>query len=155
MKRFLSFFLTVIMLISIAPMKTFAINRNTLESDIGYFDDGSYIIIELQESPINSLSTNTVTKTKVATFYDTNNNKEWVISLTGTFTYTGSSSTCTNATSSYTIYENSWKVTSKTTSKSGNKAKCDYVVKRYFLGVPVKTIEKSLSLTCSNTGVCS
>lgn len=54
----------------------------------------------------------------------------------------------------YYIYTK-WKITSATASKSGNKATGDVTAKRYVLGIPVETVEKTITLTCSASGVIS
>ena len=46
----------------------------------------------------------------------------WSVSVTGTFSYNGSSCTCTKATSSTTKPSSMWSLSNKKVSKSGNKA---------------------------------
>lgn len=143
------------MLLVMLPTVAFANEKIATDSYIEYFDDGSYTVTEIKTNDISTLSTSTKTYTKQATYYSSNDEKLWAVYLTGTFTYTGSSATCTKSTVSYTIYDSNWKVSKATASKSGRTATGDFAVKRYVLGVPVKTINKTLTLTCSNTGVCS
>lgn len=155
MKKAISLFSTISILLVMLPTVAFANEKNTTDSYIDYFEDGSYIVTEIETSTISTFSTSSTSKTKTSTYYDDNDNKLWTICLAATFSYTGSSATCTKATTSYSIYNSYWKVTKGTASRSGRTATGDFTVKKYVLGVPVKTINKTLTLTCSNTGVCS
>lgn len=155
MKKCTALFIAVLMLImSVFPVTAVA-NDETINCYVEYFDDGSYIITEIATSNISTMATSTKTHKKTSSYYDADNKKLWTVNLTGTFTYTGNSATCTKATTSYTIYDSKWKVTSATASKNSRTATGDFTVKRYTLGIPTKTINKALTITCSNTGVCS
>lgn len=123
-------------------------------SDIVYLEDGSYLIIETSDK-ISTRANNTKSGTKTISHYSDDDEKLWDATIRGTFTYTGSSSTCTAATISYNIYNDNWKITSATADKSSNKAIGNVVAKRYVLGIPIKTVEQIITLTCSATGVLS
>lgn len=155
MKKIISVFSVILMMLVMFPTTAFAGENNITNREVEYFDDGSYIVTELVESGISTLATSTVSKTKSSSYYDSNNKMLWTVRLDATFRYTGSSATCTSAAASHTIYDSSWKVTSGTASKSGNKATGNFTVKKYVLGIPVKTVNRTLTITCSNTGVCS
>lgn len=137
------------------PATAFANEKIVTDSYVEYFEDGSYIVTELTESTITTFAAKTVSSSKSSHFYESDNSKAWTVTLNATFSYTGSSATCTKATTSSTIYNSAWKVTSAVASKSGNKATGTFTVKKYVLGIPVKTVNKTLTITCSNTGVCS
>lgn len=155
MKKIIAVLLAVVMMLGVCPISALASENVTTETDVEYFEDGSYMVTEMTTSTISTFAAKTVSKTKSAHYYDSNDNKEWTVSLSATFSYTGSSATCTGATTSHTIYNDAWKVTSAVPSKSGNKATGTFTVKKYVLGIPVKTVNKTLTITCSNTGVCS
>lgn len=138
----------------IFPITIYANDCNTTETTIEYFEDGSYLITQ-SEISVTPFAASTKSHTKSANYYDANGDLAWKVSLTGTFTYTGSSATCTKATKSYKIYDDRWKVTSSGASKSGNKATGNFTVKRYLGSIPIKTVNKTLTITCSKTGVCS
>lgn len=156
MKRILTFFLAVFMLLSV-PTISYANDSSDNKSDsyIEYYSDGSYSVTTIKTDSIAIMANSTISKTKYIEHYSSKNEKEWEVTVTGTFTYTGTSATCTNSTVSYTIYDKNWKVTSAVASKSGRTATGEFTLKRYFLGVPTKTVNQTLTLTCSNTGVCS
>ena len=77
------------------------------------------------------------------------------VTVTGTFTYTGSSSTCTKSIASATSKNANWKISSKSASKSGNKATAKATAKRYVDGTAVETQNCTVTLTCSSNGSLS
>lgn len=157
MKKFLILFFTVVLLL-LMPFSVFAESKTDTvvseDSYIEYFDDGSYIVTEIISNEIQSRATG-VAKTKSEHYYNSNNEKEWTITVTGTFNYDGQTSACTKAVTSYTIYNDNWKVTEAKASRNGATAKGEFTVKKYFLGVPIKTVNKTVTLTCSKNGAFS
>lgn len=153
MKKIASVFLLSLMLFSICSFNIFAANENSNTSII-HLDNGAYLVIEVSEINI-SRATNTKSGTKSITYKNDDNETMWKATITGTFTYTGSSATCTKASISYNVYADNWKMKEATASKSGNKAIGDVTAKRYTLGIPVETVEQTFYLTCSATGTLS
>ncbi len=155
MKRLLSVVL-IILMVAMCNITSFAIVEKD-KAEMIYFEDGSYIEVVVIESDETFLTYATKTKTgdKVLSYKDSDGNLKWKVTLTGTFTYTGSSSTCTASTISYNVYDDNWKMKEATASKSGNKAIGDVTAKRYLLGIPVQTVEETITLTCSASGVLS
>lgn len=117
-----------------------------------YYDNGCYAVIVITEG---SSTRATKSGAKGYNFYNANGVLLWNVEITGTFTYDGSTSSCTNVTKSTKIYDGNWKVTAESCSKSGNKAYGDFTVKRYTLLVPVQTEVVNLVLACSPSGVLS
>lgn len=154
MKRITTVLLAMLMLVVMCPTNAFA-GEVATDQYVEYFEDGSYIVTELKTSGISTFAASTKNYSKSASYYNSDNEKEWTVTLSGTFSYTGSSATCTKATKSYKIYDDHWKVTSSSASKSGNKATGNFTVKRYLAGIPIRTVNKTLTITCSNSGVCS
>ena len=152
MKRSISLFLAMSLMFSLFAI---ANGRSLNEEDslilaVEYYPDGSYSITRLISE---TASRATITKSKVFDFYSASSVLLWQVKLTATFTYNGSTASCTNATPSYTVYNTAWKVKKATASYSGNTATGSFTVKRYNLGIPVETINKTLTLTCSPSGV--
>lgn len=143
------------MIAVLCPNTAFASEKVVTDSYIEYFEDGSYIVTELTESTITTFAAKTVSNSKSSHYYESNNSKAWTVTLNATFSYTGSSATCTKATTSNTIYNDAWKVTSAVASKSGNKGTGAFTVKKYAIGIPIKTMNRTVTITCSNSGVCS
>ena len=100
-------------------------------------------------------SNNTIQKTKNICYYDSKDILLWSVSLKGTFTYNGKTSACTAASVSYEIFDKNWKMTDASASKDGASAKGYFSVKQYKLGIPLKTFEKNIILTCDCNGKVS
>ena len=118
---------------------------------IEHYANGDYAVITMQDAS-EKANTGTVTKSKYYDYYDSSNVLQWTIQLTATFTYNGTTATCTSATPGHTIYNTSWQVTKETASRSGATATGEFTIKKYVLGIPVKTVNKTLTLTCTPNG---
>ena len=96
--------------------------------------------------------TRTVTKTKYVNYYDSNGTLLWTASLTATFTWNRQQATCTSATRHSVTYDRDWSVSSTHVVKEGNSATVRFTANQTKLGVPLKTIERTLTLTCDTKG---
>lgn len=158
MKKFLVLTLLFIMLFSSTTISSFASNNTTnniSSSDIMYFEDGSYIYSEITEFSNITRSSNTKSGKKTIYHCNADNDVLWTATVVGTFSYNGSSATCTNASVNYEISDSNWEISSATATKSTNNAIGNITAKKYILGICVQTVNKSVTLTCSATGVLS
>lgn len=112
------------------------------------------MIITINEDVNNSRAT-VKSGSKTTTYKNSSGETQWTYKITGTFSYTGSSSSCTAVSDSYTISNDNWHMSSHSCSKSGNTAYGTVTMKYKVLGVTFDTISKDLSLTCSATGILS
>lgn len=149
-KRISVIFLTLILSMSI-PFSVFAQSTITTNSKVEYFDDGSYLVTEFTET-IAPFSSGSKSEGKTATYYSSDDERQWSVTIWGTFTYTGSSATCTNASTSYTVYNSAWKVKEATATKSGRTATGNFLVKKYWLGIITKTVPMTVIMSCDNSG---
>ena len=143
MKRVVSVLMLVFFLFSVLPMAE-AVSEERIE-----LGDGYYLIAETFQS--GARASKSVSGSKPYTCYDSAGTALWKVTLYGTFTYTGSSATCTASSISTTIYDSSWSTGSKSASKSGNKATGSATMKKS----TVKSVPVSLSLSCSASGSLS
>ena len=126
--------------------------------EIEYFDDGSYLITTFEEGSshfgVSAFSTNAknVTKSKTVKYYDSNKVARWYVKVTGTFLYGKGVAKCTSSSVSAGTYGKIWKIVSKSAGKSGNAATAKATAKQYYNGTVIKTINKTVKLTCSSTG---
>ena len=157
MKKFLVLSLYVFLLL-LLPFSVYAQSNTDIvvseDTYIEYFEDGSYAIVEIVDSEFTARSTG-VTKSKTYTYYNSDNERDWTVTITGIFNYDGKTASCTKVASSYKIYNDNWKVTVSNASRSGAKAIGNFTVKKYLLGIPTKTVNKTVTLTCSKDGVFS
>ena len=110
MKRIACFVLAILLILPCVPIVGAAAGVEE-ETNITYFEDGSYIIETIQV--IDCRASGTKTGTKAKTGYGSDGSAEWKATLTGTFTYTGTSATCTDSSVSVTIYDSNWYTVSK------------------------------------------
>mgnify|MGYP003296889458 CR=1 FL=1 len=146
MKRLFSILLVAILMVSILPVAGSA--TETMETI--YYDNGSYMTIEVMYSPVRA--TWSITGNKQYTYYNSNSVSQWKAVLTGTFTYTGSSSSCTASSVNVTIYDSSWYVISKSASKNGNTATGAATIGEKVNGVTVTKVPVNLTLSCDANG---
>lgn len=147
MKKVISSFLIAVLLMALLGSYSSALTD--VDAMKEYYKDGSYGIVSIQKDYARS---NTVTETKTYKYYDSNHNLSWKASITASFTFNGVTASCTSVSKSTTIYNTAWKCTASSCSKSGATATGNFTFKHYVLGVPVKTINKTLTLTCDKNG---
>ncbi len=104
------------------------------------------------ENENNTVKPRTVSKTKYAKYYDSQDRLLWSVYLTGYFRYDGEKVECTDVSVSYDIKDSDWKLISVEGSKQENTATGRFVIRQYKLGVPLKEIEKKLTLICDPNG---
>lgn len=130
--------------------------HNPIATNIEYLEDGSYFVTVIEETgSIATYSTLTKSGRKSSTYYNSESEALWSITLTGTFSYDGTTATCTDANLTYTIYNSNWRMISTTATASGNTAMGTAYAKQYVLGVPINSAERSIEISCSPTGVLS
>lgn len=145
MKQTIAFLLLAVLLLSTLP-----VSADAAEKDIIYCEDGSYITVEIITN--GSRESGSVTGKKRYTYYSENGSTEWVVDLNGSFTYTGSSATCTSSSVDVTIHDSSWYVVSKYATKSSNKATASVTMGDKPAGTTVLTVPVSLTLQCDPNG---
>lgn len=115
------------------------------------YADGSYLEITLETLP-QARALGSITKAKNYIFNSTEGVPQWKITLTGSFTYTGTGSTCTASNCNVTIYNSIWSVASKSATKSGNTAYCSARMVKKYLGATILEKPCNFTLTCDKNG---
>lgn len=150
MKRLISL-LTAIFLFVALPCTTLAsdIATSTSEnSQITYLDDGSYYVTTITESLVRS----TKTGSRSTTYYSSSDVAQWKVTVKGTFSYDGTSATCTSASHTVTIYDDDWYTYSQNSYESSNKAIAEVTMKLKMLGIVINTRDVTITLTCDKNG---
>lgn len=145
-KRIFSLLLAVL-LIAIIPVDASAVNNNT---KIHYLDDGGYIEEVLNISM--GRRGGSISGTKTSSKYAADGTLEWQAVLSGTFSYTGSSATCTSSSVRVTIYNTSWYTISKSASRSGNTANATVTMGYKTLGITTNKLTVTPALSCDANG---
>ena len=151
------FLCSMMALILLMPKVAFALEKNEYtESYISYsIEDEFYVETIIEESAITTFATQKKTGSKTKNYKTSTGKILYSIKVSGTFTYTGSSSTCTASYVTATSYDSTWKVASKSSSKSKNVATAKATMKHYYDNSVAQTTYPSVSLTCSAKGVLS
>ena len=130
------------------PVKASEIQPIDSTDIIEVFDDGSYIESFTEENIIITLSRSSSTKSARRTYtYKSSTGKTlWTITVTGTFSYSGSSSSCTKSSIS------TFKLSSKSATKHNSTATATASFKQYNDSVYLRTITRSVSISCDKNG---
>ena len=96
--------------------------------------------------------TKSVEKVKYVNYYDKNGVLLWSVSLQARFTYSHSKVKCESASISYEMLDADWNMVSAKAAKSGATATGAFSVRQTKLGVPLKLIERTITLTCDTDG---
>lgn len=147
MKRFFCMILFIALCLNMLPLSIFA---QETDEEVIELADGSYYTVTIQESVNRASGTKTGNKTK--TYYNSDGVAQWKLVVTGTFSYNGSSATCTASSSSVTILDSSWYTISKSATKSANTATANANMGKKVLGVTTTKIPATVTLSCDANG---
>lgn len=133
-----------------------ATTADNTERTIEYLYNGDYIetiITDDTANPSISLyTTNTITKTRY--YKNSSGTVLWSVAIKATFSYNGSTSTCTSCSHSTTAPAASWSIKSASHSKSGNTATAKATATHTVSG-EATNYSMSVTIKCSATGVVS
>ena len=146
--------ITILTILSSILFLSFPVSALEQKKKIIQLDNGYYLETIIEETPTTRAS-NQKTAKKTGNYKNAQGTTMFSVTVTGTFTYTGSSSTCTKSVASATSKNANWKISSKSASKSGNKATAKATAKRYVDGTAVETQNCTVTLTCSSNGSLS
>lgn len=119
------------------------------------YEDGSYLEVVLEEE-ISYARNSTKTGKKTYNYKDASDTILWSLSVSGAFTYDGTTATCTVSNASTTCPSSDWTLSNKSATKSGSTATASITAKQTsLLGITLQTINKTIKLTCSPDGVLS
>ncbi len=148
MKKLLLGLTLVLMLILPTNINALEENYNTT-----YYENGYYY--EISISVTNSVARSAKEGSKTIYCKNSAGKTMWSLTVKGTFTYNGSTSSCTSASASTSITDATWKITNKSSSKSGNTAKATATAICYLNGNPINSATKTVNLKCSASGKLS
>lgn len=152
--------ITLALFMCILPMNTSKVSATNLitERIVSIEDLGNGYSITTSIVEDEMIATNRSTKTKSGykkVTYAHDDTVLWTVQVNGMFSYTGTSAVCISSTVTTTCPSSAWKISNKSSSKSGNTAYASATGKQYLLGICIQTVNRTVSLKCSNTGVLS
>ena len=94
----------------------------------------------------------TVSKSKYVSYFASDGTLLWTVYLNADFMYNGKSAVCDDVSLTVEILDADWRNLSAQSGKNGDTAYGRFSMRQYKLGVPLKTVEKELTLTCRPDG---
>lgn len=168
MKKITAVLLSIILLyVSLLPLSATA-----AEEKREYLSDGSYFVEVVADAAENEnfpgilarllnflrslvdffKGQKTVTKTKYLNYYSSDGELLWSAMLKGEFVCSKKLVICSSSDFNIDIYDSDWSLLSFSCRENENTATADFTVLQTKLLVPLKTVEKTLSLTCDING---
>ncbi len=132
--------------------------------DIMYFPDGSYMVtyLELDNNGLDDSNHSRATGnyevggTKAVEYYDTADNLDWRVKVTGVFLIVPSNSLdsgmCKSSDLTYTIKDSSWHIYDIVEQEITNNACGFCTMKSKFLGITTHTVNVEIYITCDYAG---
>lgn len=169
MKKILTSILLTITMLFVVVVPSFATEpeivrqpTNIQNHDDGtttvYYDDGSILTISpvynvKENESMSRAASKTTSGNRDAYFTDGNGNREWIYTLSASFSYVaGVSSTCTSASYSNSTYDSSWTFSDGSATESGNTAIGEGKYVKHILFVTVNTYNIYLTISCDVNG---
>jgi len=152
MKRMFACLLGILMLLNTAICPAMAAEEE-IASTVEYMEDGSYIVITIEEMDRRGARTSTKVGSKSASYYSADDVLLWEISVTGEFQYDGTTSSCTYASGITTVYDTArWKITNESATAGDTTAYYTVTFARWSLGVVIDRPAYSISISCDPNG---
>lgn len=111
--------------------------------------------IEIIKKTVKTRAVTTKIAKKTTTYKNPSGSVLWAVTVTGTFTYNGKSASCTESYVSTAVKNTNWKISGSSASKNGNTASATATGNNYINGLLIKSITKTVKLTCSVNGKLS
>jgi hypothetical protein len=132
------------------------IHAQTITISKEIVSDNLYCITEICETPNSEInlfsSSQTKSGSKTQRYVNGNGTTLWYVTVHATFTYNGSSSSCTNASVTAESNSSAWKVTNKSSWKSGNTGYASATATHTLSGSEITSSNRTVSISCSKTG---
>lgn len=151
-KIFISLLTIILLFVTTIPVNAASPVTKTVK--ITTFENGYRAIIttETFENVTTARAASSITTSRT---YELENNSGKIVAafkLTAKFSYNGSTSSCTSATYSTSIFNDEWSFTEASANRSGNRATGSFTAKLIHLGITRQTISDTVTLTCDKNG---
>ena len=119
--------------------------------------DNLYCVTELVETSDPGIQPFSTTQTKSGSktqrYVNSSGATLWYVTVHAFFTYNGSTSSCTSADVTAESNSSAWKVTNKSSWKSGNTGYASATGHQYnILGMETNTLSRTVSISCTKNG---
>lgn len=130
-----------------------AATNETLADDTLYYE--TVIEETASVSPMASNTAKAKTGYKTTSCKNANGTVLWSVKVTANFSYNGTTATCTSSSVSTTINNSAWKISNKYSTRCANYGTATATGQEYINNKLVKSVTKTVKLTCSPTGTLS
>ena len=127
--------------------------NETLADDTLYYE--TVIEETASVSPMASNTAKAKTGYKTTSCKNANGTVLWSVKVTANFSYNGTTATCTSSSVSTTINNSAWKISNKYSTRCANYGTATATGQEYINNKLVKSVTKTVKLTCSPTGTLS
>ena len=143
MKKVISMFTAFLMVLCMA-FPVFSAEKR--DKTVLLFEDGSYLVIMLEADPQTRAAAPTASKSY--TYYNSNDERQWIFMLRASFMYDGTNSEAISAEAAYTIVNRDWVLTDSDAYCQGAAAIGEAVFEHSTMGaVPV-----TVTIRCDKNG---
>ena len=156
-KKISMILIAILCTITLFPQTSNAMTRPfEKEVIIEKLDNGDYYetVIETDCNAITFAATNSITKTKTTYYKNSAGVVQWSVSIKATFSYNGSTATCTSCSHSTTSPGTNWSISSASSKRSGNSATATATAVEKANGIS-NSVTRFVTIKCSPTGVVS
>lgn len=147
-KKYASMVLSVILLLSALSFRVCAVSNEAVATEVIPLEDGGYLEVTI----VQSMARSTKSGNKYYTYKDSAGAIKWQAILSATFSYDGTTSSCTSSACSVSVYDSSWSLASKYAYRSGNTAYASVTMSYTTAGVETSRSTYKLSLSCDENG---
>ena len=148
LKRICAVLLTALLCVCVS-IPAFAADENSrvVSRTVEQYDNGAYAVITVYDN--TTARGGTKNGRKDFDYYESGS-LAWTFTVHGSFSYNGSSATCTAASATCDIRDSGWKLTSNEAYPSGSAAIAKGVMQKKSTG---KRVYPTVTLTCTPNGV--
>ena len=146
MRKKLSFFILLLtFMFMLQPMNVQADVKETKE----YLPDGSYYETVLETIQTRSTVSNA---SKTLTYKNSSGKALWYVKVTANFSFNGSTSNCTSESVSAGSYTSTYKISSKSSGRSGNYGWARATADAYSGGSYISSMTRTVYIYCDENG---
>lgn len=138
------------LLAALLSIPSLAVSNNVNDTEVIYYEDGSYTAIYTTVIATRSASTRHASRTAVHT--DLWGNEVWRVTLNATFTYDGITSVCTLSGVTIGVTDSSWYIISRESHEADSTAYGTVVMGYKVLGITTDKKTVDISITCDKDG---
>lgn len=132
------------------PVSVMATPSTNSEVTKEYLADGSYFETVIESN--TNLRSSIKNASKTTTYVSASGESLWYAKVTANFYFDGSTSSCTSSSASGGSYVTTWRILSKSASRTGNTGSATVTAGAYMGGLYVSSMTEIVTLSCDKNG---